>query len=177
MGCEKIDTLSNSPETFEPRNDPRISRRELLKALAALGGAVAASSLLPEKWSQPQVGIGVLPAHAQSSLCIPPYSIDRCTIALPTNEILTTSAWITPACPGVQMALGIVIRINVEAQPESETQTVQGLYTDSAGKATFTMSVPLPGAPKSIYAVWSFFDPGDGSGFCTTPQIDIGSAR
>jgi hypothetical protein len=44
-----------------------LSRREVLKALAAIGGAAAASSLLPEKWARPVVGVGVVPAHAQSS--------------------------------------------------------------------------------------------------------------
>jgi hypothetical protein len=42
-----------------------LSRRELLKAMTALGGAAVASSFLPEKWVKPEVGSGVLPAHAQ----------------------------------------------------------------------------------------------------------------
>jgi hypothetical protein len=49
------------------RDKKALSRRELLKALTALGGAAAASSLLPENWTQPQVGAGALPAHAQST--------------------------------------------------------------------------------------------------------------
>ena len=44
-----------------------LSRREALKALAAIGGAAAASALLPEKWVQPVVEAGIVPAHAQSS--------------------------------------------------------------------------------------------------------------
>jgi hypothetical protein len=44
-----------------------LSRGEALKALAAMGGAAAASALLPEKWVKPVVEAGVLPAHAQSS--------------------------------------------------------------------------------------------------------------
>lgn len=42
-----------------------VSRRRLLKVLAAAGGAVAASTLLPGKWARPVVEVGVLPAHAQ----------------------------------------------------------------------------------------------------------------
>lgn len=49
------------------RDKQALSRRELLKTLTALGGAAAASSLLPERWAQPQVGAGALPAHAQST--------------------------------------------------------------------------------------------------------------
>ena len=41
-----------------------ISRRRLLKALAATGGAVSVSSLLPGKWVKPVVEVGMLPAHA-----------------------------------------------------------------------------------------------------------------
>ncbi|HEY9078017.1 MAG TPA: twin-arginine translocation signal domain-containing protein [Anaerolineaceae bacterium] len=45
----------------------QVTRRELLKVLAASGGAVAAASFLPGKWVKPLVKAGVLPAHAQSS--------------------------------------------------------------------------------------------------------------
>jgi hypothetical protein len=45
----------------------RLSRREVLKALAAMGGAAAVSSFLPEKWVKPVVEAGGVPAHAQSS--------------------------------------------------------------------------------------------------------------
>ena len=47
--------------------EKRISRRELLKLLAATGGAIAGSSILPNKWTRPLVETGVLPAHAQIS--------------------------------------------------------------------------------------------------------------
>jgi hypothetical protein len=47
--------------------DVPISRRRLLKALVAAGGATAAASLLPGKWSKPLAQVGVLPAHAQIS--------------------------------------------------------------------------------------------------------------
>lgn len=44
-----------------------ISRRELLKLLAAATG-VAALSTIPNQWVTPIVEIGALPAHAQASL-------------------------------------------------------------------------------------------------------------
>ncbi len=43
----------------------KLDRRRLLKGLAAAGGAVAASALIPARWSKPSVSVGVLPAHAQ----------------------------------------------------------------------------------------------------------------
>ncbi|MBN1148557.1 MAG: twin-arginine translocation signal domain-containing protein [Anaerolineales bacterium] len=46
-----------------------LSRRELLKTLAASGGALAAAAFLPAKWTRPVVQAGVLPAHAQATFC------------------------------------------------------------------------------------------------------------
>ncbi len=43
-----------------------LSRREALKTLAAITGAVSLASL-PNKWESPLVEVGALPAHAQSS--------------------------------------------------------------------------------------------------------------
>ncbi len=44
-----------------------INRREIIKVLAASGGALAAAAFLPGKWTRPAVGSGVLPAHAQAT--------------------------------------------------------------------------------------------------------------
>jgi hypothetical protein len=46
-----------------------INRRDALKALAATGVGVVAASLLPGKWEKPAMQMGVLPVHAQSSVC------------------------------------------------------------------------------------------------------------
>ncbi len=56
---------ANNPVPEEETPEGTLSRRQLLKALAATGGAVSASSLLPGKWVKPVVEAGVLPAHAQ----------------------------------------------------------------------------------------------------------------
>ena len=77
-------TKENTPKTW--------GRRELLKALAATGGAVALSNV-PNKWDKPEVGFGVLPAHAQASLTAAEYSTfcdstpggGDITLALPTG--------------------------------------------------------------------------------------------
>lgn len=52
---------------MEETTETTISRRELLKVIAAAGGALAASTLLPGRWARPIVEAGVLPAHAQQS--------------------------------------------------------------------------------------------------------------
>jgi hypothetical protein len=51
--------------TDEETSQETLGRRQLLKALAATSGAVAASSMLPGKWARPVIEAGVLPAHAQ----------------------------------------------------------------------------------------------------------------
>ena len=55
-------------ENSSKNTQKEISRRELLKALAATTGAVAAASMLPSQWVSPVIEAGVLPAHAQGSV-------------------------------------------------------------------------------------------------------------
>jgi hypothetical protein len=49
----------------ENHEEKIISRRRLLEILAATGGAITTSSVLPSQWTKPVVEVGVLPAHAQ----------------------------------------------------------------------------------------------------------------
>lgn len=54
--------------TFEDNDNQRsVSRRELIKIIGAAGFAVAATALIPDRWLPPQIDIGVLPVHAQTS--------------------------------------------------------------------------------------------------------------
>jgi hypothetical protein len=61
----------NTPDE-EPTSEETLGRRQLLKALAATTGAIAASSMLPGEWAKPVVEAGVLPAHAQVTPTSPP---------------------------------------------------------------------------------------------------------
>jgi len=56
-----------NPQPPAPNPQPTLCRRRLLKALGATGGTLAASMLLPEKWENPLIEVGYLPAHAQVS--------------------------------------------------------------------------------------------------------------
>jgi hypothetical protein len=58
---------TNDAASQEQAPEETLGRRQLLKALAATGGAAAAASLLPGKWAKPVIEAGVLPAHAQVS--------------------------------------------------------------------------------------------------------------
>lgn len=56
-----------APEEGADADQTVISRRRLLKAITATGGAVVASQAFPTQWVKPVVEAGVLPAHAQAS--------------------------------------------------------------------------------------------------------------
>jgi hypothetical protein len=58
------DSTRNIPNE-QPTSEETLGRRQLLKALAATTGAIAAASMLPGEWAKPVVEAGVLPAHAQ----------------------------------------------------------------------------------------------------------------
>lgn len=59
-----------SPEETGADGRKTVSRRQLLKAISAAGGAVAATTLLPNEWTPPIVETGALPIHAQASPAI-----------------------------------------------------------------------------------------------------------
>ena len=62
------------------------SRRNLLKAIAGLGGAVAVGKALPQRWTQPVVDAVLLPAHAQTSFAgNGTYSASSTTIVMREN--------------------------------------------------------------------------------------------
>ena len=55
------------PEEPQEETQAVVSRRRLLKTMAATGGTVAAWTFLPEKWTKPVVEAGELSAHAAAS--------------------------------------------------------------------------------------------------------------
>ena len=127
------------------KKNQALDRRELLKALTTLSGAAAASSLLPETWAKPEIGAGLLPAHALSTLrCEPPYEITKCDIDLQqegNNLTFSSTAWIAPACPGIEMSLNISIEINGSAKSDVPTQ--DDLITDNEGKVSVTITLTI----------------------------------
>lgn len=60
---------NNEKKSFETEGKYRKSntRRKALKSIVAGSSAVAASSMLPEKWTKPVIDSVALPAHAQTS--------------------------------------------------------------------------------------------------------------
>lgn len=86
---------------------PSLSRRKLLQALAATGGAVITASLLPGKWTTPMVEVGYLPAHAQGT-----------PSRLPTLEITNLDRRVVDlnGCGGPNNAVGTLFEIEFDYQ-------------------------------------------------------------
>ncbi|MFP4343216.1 MAG: twin-arginine translocation signal domain-containing protein [Anaerolineales bacterium] len=125
----------------------QISRRRLLKALAAAGGAVAVSSMLPKNWEQPVVEGGVLPAHAQVSE-EPVQYIIRCDSVPGGGDILLDSDYIglladVTATVEVYQGSGPVADIDVTMEcstpewPQFNPSLPQVATTGSSGVASF----------------------------------------
>jgi len=77
-----------------------MGRRQLLKILAAAGGVITVSSILPSKWLKPAVTGGVLPVHAQASAGLCPDSLEYFPAdGVDSGDILHTLAlnFLTPA--------------------------------------------------------------------------------
>ncbi len=151
-----------------------LSRREVLKALGAIGGAAATSLLLPERWVKPVVEAGVVPAHAQSSAPNPAYRIRQCDDYQThwyTEPALTLTivsmAILSSATVGVPMVFSCVLKdINSVTVYSSGKQV---FLTQSFGDATAVLAIPfsqLSGIPWGGYAHWEFSDPRDGQNTC-----------
>jgi hypothetical protein len=133
-------TNSNSP------NPAHLSRRQALKAATAIGGALAASTMLPDKWTKPVIGTGVLPAHAQVS---PPPLIcpDRMTCEVffqgeplqpPINRgPYQATAQIYPASAGIPLHLEIVYSHVMH----SAVVQMHDITTDASGAASLDITL------------------------------------
>jgi hypothetical protein len=182
---------NDSADTLEEEGQEQtVSRRRLLKALIATGGAAAASTLLPSKWTKPIVEVGVLPVHAQASVAptitptpLPPYAIIGCYaynaagggIIGPTDTI-QAYAQILPADSGVQLRR--TITLNQAGHPQDGVVDTSTGPTDTSGTfqpADFDLnglSQPiLPGASR-LTILWEFVNPADGSNTCLN-LVDI----
>ncbi len=168
-----------------------LGRRELLKALAAAGGAVTASSLLPGEWAKPVVEVGVLPAHAQISEGTAPaptpaptptatrrplLSITTCSTAnsnggpIGASSTLVTFAIISPTTGNIQLRRTMTRN---DVNPSVVIDVTTGL-TNSSG----TWNAPnftLPGigvGNGNLTVLWEFVNPSDGTNTCQN-NVDI----
>lgn len=149
-----------------PHKRQALSRRELLKVLAALGGAVTASSLLPEKWARPEIGAGVLPAHAQASL----FTDIVCTYdpqdLNPVYPGTTVTAYITLTPPLSGIPLRLVSYLN-----DVEDYTGPNLTTNPSGQCQDQFTLPGDCEDKSLVVAW--LDPATGVPYCQSDPVPV----
>jgi hypothetical protein len=167
-------------------------RRRLLKALIASGGAVAASTLLPNKWSKPTIEVGVLPVHAQATAVPPPTptpvlaAIVGCTAYNaatgsgsigPTDTIRAYADITHPVDPaGIELQRTIIL--NDPLHPLNGTIDQVTGFTNASGRfqpPDFDLSTVSPGISQGtdrLTLLWEFVDPADGTNDCRN-SIDI----
>lgn len=148
-----------------------IDRRQMLARLGATGLA-GAGLVLSGGWRKPVVQAAYLPPHAQISpgptatATTPPpvvHTIVSCDWIMDTRA---TAAIISPADPNI--SLGVQVYDLYSATPTVPVDS--GTYlTDAAGQATH--EYVLGGCPL-LYMVWSFTNPADGTGTCTTANYE-----
>lgn len=139
-----------------------ISRRDAIKILAAVAGATALVNL-PDKWTKPGMEVGVLPAHAQTSLALHTLAAGlddpAANFCLAFDSTVTISP---PVSAGILMRYVITPGAGVTiTSPAALTGTAP---TDATGVATLSISVDgasvVPG--RTVTVTWSFENPSDG---------------
>jgi hypothetical protein len=150
------------PEESGVGIEETLSRRRLLKAIAAASGAVAASTLLPGEWIKPVVEAGVLPAHAQVSGG--PFTISGVTdpaagpqaFCTPPRNFVVVSATISPVPPvGSIVSFTITTDCTLVSVPPPLSGSAP---TDASGTATFnkTFTITAFGPSGTIVITFTF---------------------
>ena len=179
---------ANDGVSQEERQEGTMSRRQLLKALIATGGAVTVSTLLPGEWGKPIVEVGVLPAHAQISptptstpwplaAIIGCYAFDAgggATIG--STATVETYAEIAPSLGGIELRR--TITLNQAGHPQNGDVAIDTGVTDASGifqPPDFdisTLSPTISPGVSRLTILWEFVDPADGTNTCQN-NIDI----
>jgi hypothetical protein len=162
-------------EALEETPEKTLGRRELLKVLAAAGGAVAASSLLPGEWAKPVVEVGVLPAHAQVSGVL--LSITTCSTApIPPDEVILgdstvhTFAVISAARSGIQLRRTMTALFPFPFPINTITGSTDATGTWTPPDFTLPDIQVVPGE-EFLTVLWEFVDPNDGVNTCVNHII------
>jgi len=180
----------------EEHQETAVSRRQLLKALIATGGAITASTLLPAKWSKPIVEVGVLPVHAQISPPLTSTPTPEPPTATPIiaaiigcfafnasgaatigpSDVIETYTEITPTLSGIELRR--TITLHQTGHPQDGTVATDTGLTDSSGRfqpPNFdlgTLSPTILAGDGRLTILWEFVNPADGTNDCQN-IIDI----
>lgn len=139
-----------------------ISRRDAMKVLAAAAGATALANL-PRKWDTPDLEIGVLPAHAQTSPGLYMLVVGQSDLNANFCFSLVSTAVISPVATGIPLHYAIALSPGLAiTAPAASTGTVS---TDGTGTASLSIDVDINtfNVGSTVNVTWSFENPSDGT--------------
>jgi hypothetical protein len=145
----------NQQKEGETMTEQKVSRRDALKILASLGGAVTLAGL-PKGWKTPVVDVGVLPAHAQVSVL--PTATPTATPE-PSVPLTVRASWDMPE-DSVDIDL-MVWDPGGTGKQVDWINTVGPTATHSGDNIAYAparnweeVTVPEGGAADGVYRVW-----------------------
>lgn len=151
-------------ETSSSESKSTIGRRQLLKALATSGFAVAFTQL-PRQWTTPLAEVSTLPIHAQISGTQPSFS-GVCDSLPGGGDLRITQGAINSIQPylrvisGIASLQGISATMTVEAASGSaltfNPPLPQTATTDAAGRANFGNLAVTGNPDDSFFLVFNF---------------------
>jgi hypothetical protein len=149
--------------TMTEQPHKKLSRRDALKVLAAAAGATALANL-PNKWSKPGIEVGVLPAHAQTSVIVKPHTLnaaaDNPEINLCQPNTFTSTVTIDPPDSGISLNFTIIPSAGVII---STPASLTGTKTTTLGTASLDITATNPGGGGTVEVSWSFANTSDGT--------------
>lgn len=141
----------------------KISRRDAIKILTAAAGAVALANI-PDEWTKPDMNVGVLPAHAQTSAGLHTLAVGPSDPNANYCFPLISMATITPPDTGIVLRYTITLSAGLSLNtPPALTGT---MATDGTGVASLSIEVDMSffDVGSSVSVLWEFDNPADGVG-------------
>jgi hypothetical protein len=142
----------------------KVSRRDAIKILTAVAGATALANT-PARWSKPELKVGVLPVHAQTSVVTPVYTLTADAdepVSFCGNQTiqLNSTATISP------VATGILLRFTITSTGVTVTPPLTGtVATNASGMVSLSIDTDggNSGNDNEVTIVWSFENSSQGT--------------